>query len=153
MKNFVVACALGALLFAGSARADDTLAPPPVVKTHPRTGLVAGGASLFATTYLASVFGAVGADPGSPYEALYAPIVGPFYVAGHTFATTSSSDFAGGLLEDTVGVLFLIDGLAQLGGAAMMIAGFALPRKIEPAVRVSPLVGRGMTGLGLTGAF
>lgn len=119
-----------------------------------RKGLIVGGAVTFGVTYLFNVIGAAAAHDanggGTPADALYAPVIGPFILMG-----SHSTDTALG----KVGLA--IDGLAQAAGATMLICGLALPKTVlvrndlgKVEVTVTPMsMGKGGNGLGLAGTF
>jgi hypothetical protein len=90
-----------------------------------RTGLIVGGAVTFGVVYLINVMvAAIYQDTdkafggtGSRLTPLYAPIVGPFIQMGSTSSATGN-------------VFLVLDGLAQAGGLAMLIAGIAAPKTV-----------------------
>lgn len=89
------------------------------IETTPRKGLVIAGAAVLGASYLASVFAAIGyCGPGRECinGGLYVPVVGPFIVA----AQAPSSGGA---------TLAAFDGIVQLGGLGLIIAGFAAPEQ------------------------
>jgi hypothetical protein len=96
-----------------------------------------------------------GGDGGLPYAPLFVPVVGPFIALG-----TDSTKELGGFGE----YWLVMDGLVQVAGAAMLIAGLAasthvlVPSVAVPggAVSLVPTPVRfsgGGQGLGLTGTF
>jgi hypothetical protein len=127
----------------------------PVEKT--RTGLIVGGSVLFGTMYFFSVLVAAGgadANRGgtNPEAAMWAPAIGPFI----QMAQPDSSA--------TANVLLAVDGLAQSAGLIMLIAGLTSPKTVlmrndlakedtKPMLKATPIVGRGMTGVGVVGTF
>ena len=92
------------------------------VRSKVRTGLIGGGAGMLGGMWLVStLMGLVGDgwnDPGDGgWAALYIPVVGPFAAIATLHA-------------DSTGAAFLaLDGLVQVGGAAMIVLGVALPKK------------------------
>jgi hypothetical protein len=101
---------------------DDSQPIPPGyhVSTHVRTGMIVGGAVLFASLWLISILTAAGAADnanGGPNgdASLFIPAAGPFL----QMANTSSS---------TGNVFLAIDGIGQCAGVAMLIYGIAAPR-------------------------
>jgi hypothetical protein len=101
------------------------------LRTKARRGLIGGGAGMLGGMYLISVIvGAVGnaghvrtvfgsGDGRDPWTPMYIPVIGPFV----TMATASTD-------LDSGGTAFLgFDGVVQLGGAAMIVLGIALPTK------------------------
>lgn len=97
--------------------------PPPegyYVGTQSRRGLTIAGAAVFGGAYALSIIGALSAlsDSNSEggFEPLFIPVVGPFITMG-----TAEDASLGG--DSALGALFLLDGLAQTGGAVMFIIG------------------------------
>lgn len=91
-------------------------------ETRPNIGLITGGLLTLAIPYSVSLFYALGTcgaqqacRQGSDW--LYVPIVGPFITATQAPTTGGSA-------------LSAFDGMLQLAGAAMTVAGIALPRKV-----------------------
>ena len=127
----------------------------PAEKT--RTGLIVGGAVLFGTMYFFSVLVAAGgadSNRGSsnPDAAMWAPAIGPFIQMAQPDSSATGN------------VLLAVDGLAQTAGLIMLIAGLSSPKTVlvrndlarndtKPTVKATPIVGRGMTGVGLIGTF
>ena len=122
-------------------------------ETRVRTGLIVGGAVTFGVLYLISLLVAAGGSDiskaehsSNPVAALYVPCFGPFI----QMASTSSS---------TANIFLAIDGIAQTGGAAMLIGGIVAPKTVLVRndlgqIHVAPLrVGRDGMGLGLSGTF
>ena len=109
--------------------------------------MVIAGAVTFGTTYVLTVLN--GAFVGGFLEGaepMFVPIVGPFIAVG-TFESSPEMD-----------AVLVISGLAQAGGVAMFITGFAAPRPIlrrdEVAltgIRLEPWVGPGGAGLSVVG--
>jgi hypothetical protein len=126
--------------------------------TRVRKGLVIGGAVTFGVFYLISaLIGAVALDCNSVTSSnacgglgvLLIPVAGPFIALG-----TAKPD-AGGT------VALLIDGLAEAGGAAMLILGIAIPRTVlvrndlalgkkETVATITPVIGGMQNGLKIT---
>ncbi len=129
----------------------ETVPPGYVPRTQIRTGLVIAGASVFGGVWLLNVLAASIAIDTSQGQAipLFIPILGPFIAMG-TFRSLQATD-----------VFFLaLDGLVQAGGAAMLIAGIAVPRHQLVRDRYASLFlpmpmsfGRGSAGVGLGGTF
>lgn len=145
----------------------DPIPPGYREDTRVRKGLVIGGAVTLGALWVVSVLtagiavsieeaendlnGGLNPDSVGPedYYPLFIPAVGPFI----TIATTESSG---------AGTAFLIiDGVAQSGGLAMLIAGLAAQETyIRPApnygeidVKFAPVVAPGFTGMGVNGTF
>jgi hypothetical protein len=138
--------------------------PPGYEKdTKIRKGLVIGGAVTFGVTWLLSILAASvavsieeeddndgdGDSDNISVEdaaALYIPVAGPFV----SIVTYDSN--AGGT------AVLVIDGLAQAGGLAMLIAGLAaqetvLVRKGDVEIRPAPIVTADRAGAGVIGTF
>jgi hypothetical protein len=120
-----------------------------------RKGLVIAGSVVFGTTYLISVVTAaqVADVEGDAEEVwpLFVPIAGPFIAMGTTDAWGGADDGSSGL-----GAVLLLDGLAQVAGAAMFIGGVASTKTVlkrtatndvQLDVQVRP------NGVGLAGSF
>ena len=118
-----------------------------------RTGLIVGGAVTFGVLYLISLLtAAIGSDvakaehTGNPVGALYIPCFGPFIQMTSTGSATAN-------------VFLAIDGIAQTGGAAMLIGGIVAPKTVLVRndlgqVHFTPVrLGRDGMGLGLSGTF
>ena len=124
------------------------------VEEKPKLGLAITGGVLLGTFWLFSAAGGVSAshDNGDDkYLPLVAPIVGPFIA----MATVPHNDSDAALIAFGLA----IDGLAQAGGAVMLVAGLMgkSPKLVrnDAGFRVTPTpmrVGTGQ-GLGLVGAF
>jgi hypothetical protein len=93
----------------------------PVTKM--RKGLVIAGSVVFGSTYLISIITAAQvADVAGTTEdvwPLFVPVVGPFIAMGTTHAWSDGEGSNG------LGAILLLDGIAQVGGAAMFIGGVA----------------------------
>lgn len=119
--------------------------------TQIRTGLVVGGAVVFGSVWLLNVLVAtIGIDTNQGQAIpLFVPILGPFIAMG-TFRSLQATD-----------VFFLaLDGLVQAGGAAMLIAGIAVPRHQLIRNRYASLLlpmpmsfGNGSAGIALGGTL
>jgi len=113
------------------------------LRSEPRYGLVAVGATVLGSLWLASTVTAIVLDSqpdgsGDPnfddnYSTMFIPVAGPFV----TIATADSSGTGTAILA--------LDGALQLGGAAMLIAGFVASKNyLAPTfggVQVVPMVG------------
>ncbi len=104
---------------------DETQPIPPGyhASSHIRTGMVVGGAVLFASLWLISVLTASiwsDSNPGvsNGDASLYVPVAGPFLQwAGEGQGSTATGN-----------VFLAIDGIGQAAGVAMFIYGLASPR-------------------------
>jgi hypothetical protein len=115
-----------------------------------RRGMVIAGAVTFGVPYALSVIfgmwlgGYVGDGATISPELFFVPVLGPFLVLGQA-----------GQVEGVV----LLDGVAQLAGAVMLISGLAWPgtmlvRNDVARMSVVPMrFGKSGTGLGLAGTF
>ncbi|MGH7329290.1 MAG: hypothetical protein ACREJX_13160, partial [Polyangiaceae bacterium] len=126
----------------------------PIERT--RRGMIIGGAVILGSMYffsaLAAAAGSDSTEPGetNPTAAMWIPVAGPFVQMGHTSSATAD-------------VFLVVDGLAQAGGLAMIVYGFASPQKLlirndlagknTVKVHVAPIVSKDLNGLGLTGVF
>jgi len=136
--------------------------PGYVVHESPRLGLVVGGAATFLGTYIPMAL--IAANEGNEYWPLAVPVVGPFVVGGQFLVEAGRSTCVSGCLFDGLarsilgfaGLALLVDGIAQAGGIAMTVIGFAKPRRVlryEPArasVRWAMTPGAVGAPLGLT---
>jgi hypothetical protein len=144
----------------------DPIPPGYVRDTRIRKGLVIGGAVTFGTLWLASVVAAATLTANEEqqrttfdgegnlvevevddYIPLYIPIAGPFITIA-----TADAEVAGA-------VPLVIDGVAQVGGLAMLIAGLAARQDVlrrsvgEATIELTPVAMPGRFGLGLSGSF
>jgi hypothetical protein len=148
----------------------DPIPPGYVHDTRIRKGLVIGGSVTFGACWLASVVaaasltaseetsGATFDEEGNlvekevdDYIPLYIPLAGPFI----TIATADA--------EVSGAVPLIIDGIAQAGGVAMLIAGLAAQEDVlrhvpgagaeGPTFTVTPIALPGHFGLGVVGSF
>jgi len=158
---------------ASQAEVDNWESDKPVprgyhVETKRRVGMIIGGAVITGVMWGFTALGAavyhagdtavdnVGQSIGAKSNvtnvtALYIPVAGPFVQV----AITGGSSFEKGLL--------LVDGVIQLGGAAMLLYGILVPREYlasgekaatnKGTFMVAPTLSRGQTGLGLVGTF
>ncbi|WP_437819052.1 hypothetical protein [Sorangium sp. So ce1078] len=123
------------------------------VEERARRGLVIGGAVTFGVTYILSAMVGLVAESadravggtGESYIPLYIPLAGPFITIG-------TADAKGG------GVFVLmVDGLAQVAGAAMFIGGLAAPQqklvRNDVSLSVKPIVTGDTLGLGVSGSL
>jgi hypothetical protein len=156
MKTRTIAGLLVTSLFllSSPARADDEHKPNPDV-------MIALGTGIFVVSYAAAVVPTIGADAGNnhTFDALYAPLAGPFVAAVQMFTQPVTGTFSGisQAVNDFAGVLFLADGLAQVAGAIELTAGILAASQKQPItsarVSVTPLVGKSVAGVGASFAF
>jgi len=138
---------------------EDEAIPPghQQINRTPHFGLLISGAALFGVAYIASVTAAAVAggqeleERENRLDYLFIPVVGPFVAI--------DSDAPGG---ETA--LLAIDGAAQLIGVSLFAISFAVTETIiepmeyddealAPPLFVAPTVGRGFSGVTLTGSF
>jgi hypothetical protein len=120
-----------------------------------RKGAVIGGAVTFGVVYFVNVLVAAGGTDyansnhtSNSVAGLYAPVVGPFITM-----TQSSSAVAD--------VFLVLDGLAQAGGAVLLLYGLTSPQTVlmrddygRPRLLPQPMLfGRAGAGAGLVGTF
>ena len=104
-------------------------APPPGyhLEENPRKGLVIAGAVVLGVTYGLSASIGLAAQ-NTDYRWLAIPVFGPFIALGARNECNSNNFGCEGI--DTVVRFYLVlDGIAQLGGAAMLISGVAFRKK------------------------
>lgn len=134
--------------------------------TQSRSGLVKGGAAtLFSVYGLTAVVGSFlvlaedidtedgvddnGVDP-EDYYPLFIPVAGPFV----TIATADTGRAGSAVL--------IVNGVTQVAGFAMFVAGFAAQKDVlvrvpsyagGPTLEVTPLLGKEVQGVGVNGSF
>lgn len=126
------------------------LPPGYVVDTRPRVGLAVAGWVLFGSAYIPSIITAgfvIDGDREAGAGALFVPGIGPFITLG----TTSPGS--------GMGVVLVLDGLAQSAGLVMGITAFAAQKKyVRPnhyfTMRFGPVdTGTEAPGFGVRGTF
>jgi hypothetical protein len=135
------------------------------VEERPRKGLVITGTILLAVPYGLGLAVAGGQNFPNSSGWLIVPGIGPWLTLASRHKSgecTNSSDFndcADTSLDDTTRTFLIIDGLMQTGGAVMLIAGIAAPKKVIARDFVGSLhfvpstIGRTGYGGFLTGVF
>jgi hypothetical protein len=129
---------------------DQPVPPGYTAISRKRKGLIVGGACLFGATYGYTVLGAAYAEgliavsgSSDDVSALFIPVAGPFLELRET--------------DNAAARFFLIaDGLAQGAGAFMLLYGITTPRTIlvrNDRLSITPMAGRGASGLVLSGRF
>jgi hypothetical protein len=139
----------------------EPVAPGYHPSTRTRRGLVIAGVVVFGSAYLLSMLDAPlvnwssfsftsNMNTNASVGALFVPGVGPFIEIGQ-------------LADATWTPLLVLDGLAQLGGIAMIVVGLNAPKTVlvpnqvvaSPGFEFSfaPIVTPSMQGLGLVGTF
>ena len=127
---------------------------------HPR-GLIIGGAVTLGTLYAISLSVAAGGNFDSSNGWLAVPVVGPFgwLAARKAPACTYAYDVSCDSDESSKRTMVVLDGLGQVAGAALLIAGVAITRKhlvlVNPqeAIVVAPYASSTGSGLRLVGRF
>lgn len=127
-------------------------------ETRMKVGMLAAGVGVFGGTYLMSAIGGAMSSGArdNPWAPMMIPVAGPFITAGNMFSMGSHDAY--GFIDDFVGVFLVIDGLAQISGLALAVAGASSTKNVfvrEPRARlhVAPMVGKQSTGLSLSLAF
>jgi hypothetical protein len=122
--------------------------------TRVRSGLIAGGATMFGVPYLISALtGAIGADSGC-CNAMFVPVVGPFIQMTQWHTTDASA-------VSTGDIFLVLDGALQATGVALFVYGIAVPKTVLlrndlgvfKNVMATPLVAQNFTGVGISGQF
>lgn len=153
--------------------ADESAASPDVAsptafheESEVRAGWIVAGGITFAVTYAAAALLVVSTESGrsqserpkdgtdsdigvygGPKRTLLIPFVGPFL------------EMSGTEVNAIGNVIYALDALGQIAGAAMIVGGIAWKTTVRVPnhavdVRVTPMkLGQGGTGLGLSGAF
>jgi hypothetical protein len=131
--------------------------------TRARTGLIAGGLTMFGAPYLISVLVAAGnADSGNA-NALYIPVIGPFIQMGNVPGRTDQYGFntCDASCTGVADVFLVLDGVLQAAGIGLFIWGVAVPHtvlvrndlgkvKFNPP---TPFVTHNSAGMALSGTF
>jgi len=126
------------------------IAPPAYhFESHPRWGLVIGGALLFANAYAISAW----ASTQERDKSGFVPIAGPFIVASNIPSDAWFSGFSV--------AIEVILGLGQVAGVAMLVGGLTNPRTDlvhdkppRAQLKLTPMTfAQGGYGMGLAGRF
>ena len=111
-----------------------------------RRGLVIGGAVTLGTMWMLS---ALVASSDEDATALWAPVVGPWIQYANTRERDSGTRF-----------ILAVDGIAQVGGAAMLIAGIASQKTVlirddlaGLKIEARPMIMKNGAGAGIGGTF
>lgn len=129
-------------------------------ENKPRYALVGAGAGVFGGAYLIGVVFAAAYEFRNKSSWLAAPIIGPWvHLQQRDWSDCEDdSDFGFACTDEEladilIGVFVTFEGVAQLGGIAMFIAGFAAPKQVAVPVAVRPLVSPSAKGLELSVSF
>jgi len=131
--------------------ATDDHGPPPTGYTtmhRRRKGPIIAGSLMLGVAYVecALVAAAFELGGGKHEGALWIPLIGPFAQLGQSHDSTEN-------------VLLLGVGGAQVAGAILLSYGLTTRRRVfvrddlVPSVSVAPIVGKGVSGLALSGRF
>jgi hypothetical protein len=134
------------------------------VEERPRRGLVIAGTVVLAVPYGLGLAIAGGENFPNGSGWLIVPGIGPWLtlLTRNKSGDCSNSNFNDCVdngVDDTVRTFLILDGLMQTGGAVMLIAGLAAPKKVVARDFVGSLhftpstIGRTGYGAFLTGAF
>ncbi len=136
----------------------DTLRYPPSTVRLP---LILGGLAFTAASYGgAAAMGAAFGDAEVPgADSLYIPLVGPFVALGRIGCSPNEPDSCGEL-NALRGFLYILDGLAQVGGLGIAAEGIFATTEAAPRaggvgleLRPVPIVTGEVRGVGLVGRF
>lgn len=129
-----------------------------VEEYHPR-GLIIGGAITLGSLYLISLSVAPTDDYKNGNGWLAVPVIGPFgWLATRKDRTCGYGSYTYTCSDDSSNrTLAMLDGLGQVAGATMLIAGLAITRKhlvlVDTDVVVAPYATSTSSGLQLLGRF
>ena len=135
------------------------------VEERPRRGLVIAGTIVLAVPYGLGLAVAGGQNFPNSSGWLIVPGIGPWltlltrHKSGNCSDNSTFNDCVDTSVDDTTRTFLIIDGLMQTGGAVMLIAGIAAPKKVIARDFVGNLhltpstIGRSGYGAFLTGTF
>lgn len=142
----------------------DPIPPGYQIEKRSKRGLLITGGTLFGLAYGGSLVAA--ASDGSDLGWLVVPIVGPFVTLFKQDLSCDADPNQPAMMERTCSeqafssgrrvALLLVDGLVQVTGAALLLAGLTSSEQQlvrEPGVVVRPEVGWGTYGVRLNGSF
>ena len=137
--------------------------PPPVgyhLVTRPRRGLVIGGAIPFGIFYGISALEALSRTPDPETDMLAIPVFGPFLAVNAADTCEGVSEDGGGCRtrRDLKYIWYSFDGAGQVGGATLLVLGYAIQKhwyyRDDVKLAVVPSGdARGSTGLAVVGRF
>jgi hypothetical protein len=164
----LAALALTATLgFTRGARAEDTEVEKRYPPSSARVGVIVTGAGMTAAAYggAAGMAGAWSDAPGT--DMLFIPVAGPWIGLGKLGCGPDEESSPGqgdctGMLA-LRGILYVLDGLVQLGGLGVVAEGMFMtteaagdaPAKaaLAPTFMLAPIVSEHQVGLGIGGTF
>ena len=111
--------------------------------TRTRVPIIAGGLGLTAAAYGLSAGSAAGWPDVPGADMLYVPVVGPWLALGESGC--SPDDPGCDAILYLRGVLYVLDGLAQLGGVAIAAEGILMTTEADAAPRARLDANRGAT--------
>jgi hypothetical protein len=148
----------GVVVTGAASPGADTLRYPPSTVRLP---LVLGGLAFTAASYGgAAAMGAAFGDAEVPgADSLYIPLVGPFIALGQIGCSPNEPESCGEL-NALRGFLYILDGLAQIGGLGIAAEGIFATTEAAPRaggvgleLRPVPIVTGEVRGIGLLGRF
>lgn len=110
-----------------------------------RVGLIAGGLSLTAGTYLAAFLSGTVWDDVPGADALKVPVVGPWVALAQSGCGPGQDSCAAELVLRTI--LTVLDGLAQVGGVGIAAEGIFMTTEAEGPDAVAEGSSDGRSGL------
>lgn len=125
--------------------------------TRTRVPIIAGGLGLTAAAYGLSAASAAGWPDVPGADMLYVPVVGPWLALGESGC--SPSDPGCDAILYVRGVLYVLDGLAQLGGLGIAAEGIFMTTEANAAphdtatVSFAPLMSAHTAGVTIAGTF
>jgi hypothetical protein len=165
MRGLTSAAALALLLGSATpARAQEAPAEEePTVLRYPPTSvrysLVGAGVVMFGVPYGLSIMSAA-VWPGTPGSTwLYGPVIGPWAALAQSGCSEDDPECDTAIVV-VRGVLYVLDGFAQIGGLGLLGEGIFMTTEAEdeaPAPKtsivVAPVASPEMSGVGVLGTF
>jgi hypothetical protein len=155
------AALMGVAVPAAAQQADEE----PVVLRYPPTsvryGLITGGVAIFGIPYGLSAMSAAlwPGTPGSKW--LYAPVIGPWGALAHSGCSEDDPDCDTAIVV-VRGVLYVLDGFAQIGGLGLIGEGIFMtteaeeepaPKPKKASIVVAPVASPQLSGIAVSGSF
>lgn len=124
------------------------------LETHERTGLVFAGAATWGVLYVLPAGSLVVSGEWERWP-LFVPVVGAFVMASRASKKVSCPDCLDSLSDSD---LYIVDGVVQLAGAALLMIGFAAPttnlvQNEQVTLQVVPVASRAFAGVVAVGRF